>query len=58
MKDLNEKELNEIDGGFPIISFVAGALIGGAIYDVYKYACHKVQEGYENGTITNVGSKR
>ncbi len=34
--ELGREELKEVDGGTPWIFFVAGALVGGVIYDAYK----------------------
>jgi hypothetical protein len=38
-KELTKVEEMQIDGGNPIVIFIAGAIIGGALYDAYKAAC-------------------
>jgi uncharacterized membrane protein YoaK (UPF0700 family) len=32
-------EKREITGGNPILIFIAGAICGGIVYDIYKAAC-------------------
>ena len=41
--ELNAIELQNVDGGFwqVAIAFVAGALLGGVIYDVTKFAANE-----------------
>jgi hypothetical protein len=38
IKELTLKEQKETLGGNPIVIFIAGAILGGMIYDVYKAA--------------------
>ena len=43
---LDIREIKEIKGGY--WQFIAGAIIGGAIYDGYKAACSAVGEWHIN----------
>jgi hypothetical protein len=36
--ELNINDLKKINGGNPFLIFVAGAIVGGMVYDVYKAA--------------------
>jgi hypothetical protein len=38
VRDLSLAELKGINAGNPVIIFIAGAILGGIIYDVYKTA--------------------
>ena len=38
IRELTLKEQKETSGGNPIVIFIAGAILGGMIYDVYKAA--------------------
>lgn len=38
VRDLNLTEQKEINAGNPVIIFIAGAILGGIIYDIYKTA--------------------
>lgn len=58
MKDLNEKELKTIEGGHPAIVFVAGALLGGAIYDGWKYLARSYASRCAEGAYDGVGYGR
>jgi hypothetical protein len=42
--ELSLSEQKEINGGNPILALVAGAIIGGFIYDAYKYAYSTLAE--------------
>lgn len=37
VEEMTDAQMQDVDGGW--LPFVAGAIIGGAIYDVYKAAC-------------------
>jgi hypothetical protein len=39
VNELTLDEQKEIQGGNPVFIFIAGAIVGGMIYDVYKAAC-------------------
>jgi lactobin A/cerein 7B family class IIb bacteriocin len=58
MKDLNEKELKKIEGGvLPAwLIFTGGAILGGALYDVYKAGCKAVVEAGKAGTYEGIPS--
>lgn len=58
VQEMETKEKQKIEGGSPWV-FVAGAIIGGMIYDAYKEACIALAEWQiENPDLVNVGSKR
>ncbi len=42
VRDLTLIEQEEIQGGNPVLVFIAGAIVGGMIYDVYKAACKAI----------------
>lgn len=46
--ELNLSEQMQINGGNPVIVFIAGAILGGMIYDVYKAACKAAIEAQVN----------
>jgi hypothetical protein len=37
--ELSLMEQKEINGGNPLIAFIAGAILGGALYDLWKAGC-------------------
>ena len=39
LKELTLSEQMMVEGGNPVVIFIAGAILGGMIYDVYKAAC-------------------
>lgn len=44
LKELSLRELKETNGGNPWVIFIAGAIVGGMIYDVYKTLCKAAVE--------------
>ena len=44
VQELNSNEINIIDGGF--LEFLAGAIIGGVVYDVVKWYVTEDNEEY------------
>jgi len=44
IRELNSLEMVELSGGNPVLIFVAGALLGGLIYDVAKWAYNGSKE--------------
>lgn len=43
VKELNELETKEICGGW-VWAFIAGAIVGGMVYDAYKFMCKTILE--------------
>lgn len=44
MRELNVNEIQEVNGGNPVVVFVAGAIAGGALYDAVKFVAKEAMK--------------
>jgi hypothetical protein len=44
VQELNSIEQKSISGGNPVLAFIAGAILGGAVYDLWKILCTETIE--------------
>lgn len=49
MKELEKNELMRVEGGFAWLPFIAGAIVGGIIYDAWKEGLQNLDSMYGDG---------
>ena len=62
VEEMRQQEIADVNGGFPWVPFVVGAIVGGMVYDTVKSAWKGAVSAYyeacENGLYDGIPSGR